>query len=415
MGSIVSSTTFQSAMTSSGTIGDAFITVGAQGSIVSGVAQAVALTVADDVLFSNAGLVSGAAALSLTGSGGNQDATISNSGTLQSFFDAAITVASTLEAVNIMNTGTIITAPFSLSTGAIQLSSTGAHRIANTGTIASRDTAIKSAGAVTLDNAGTIQGNVEFSLVLALDSQGLIQGTLIDTKATVLQAAPITNGGTIAGTVTVGAGNDSLLNSGTLGANAFLGNGSNTFTNAGGRAIGTVDVGTGNDTVRNSGTIQGDVVLGSGNKTFDNRGGTGLGTVFGGAGNDTVFWEGGSDTLDGGEGRDTMTGGGGTDSFVFSSPADSAFGTPDLITDFAVGSEIIDLSLIDADPLAGGEQAFAFIGSAAFSGNGAQVRFVQDAGTGVTLVFVRLAGIDAPDMEIEMSGLLTLTETNFIL
>ena len=70
----------------------------------------------------------------------------------------------------------------------------------------------------------------------------------------------------------------------------------------------------------------------------------------------------GNDTLVGGSGADILTGGLGADRFVFSALADSAPGTPDLVTDFVHGTDIIDLSAIDANTSSSGNQAFAFGG-----------------------------------------------------
>ena len=99
-------------------------------------------------------------------------------------------------------------------------------------------------------------------------------------------------------------------------------------------------------------------------------------TMTGGAGNDTLLGAGGNDTLIGGAGKDQMTGGSGLDSMVLSSLADSGvtFATRDVINTFAHGDKI-DLSAIDARTNVAGDQAFTFIGAAAFSGVSGQLRF----------------------------------------
>ncbi len=61
-----------------------------------------------------------------------------------------------------------------------------------------------------------------------------------------------------------------------------------------------------------------------------------------------------------------MTGGAGNDMFVF---ANGDFGgtttaTADEIVDFTSGQDTIDLSQVDANSLLGGDQAFAFVGTA---------------------------------------------------
>jgi Ca2+-binding RTX toxin-like protein len=74
----------------------------------------------------------------------------------------------------------------------------------------------------------------------------------------------------------------------------------------------------------------------------------------------------GNDRITGGQGGDTLTGGAGADTFVYTSYTDSspAF---DAITDFnSAAGDRIDLSAIDADTATAGDQAFTFIGGAAF-------------------------------------------------
>lgn len=126
---------------------------------------------------------------------------------------------------------------------------------------------------------------------------------------------------------------------------------------------------------------------GAGNDVMD--GGTGNDTLNGGDGNDTLNGGGGDDILNGGNGtdiligsvgRDTMTGGAGNDTFRFGAAIaeiGTAAATRDVITDFSRGEgDIIDLSAIDANTGAGGNQAFTFIGNAAFSAPG-QLRYAN--------------------------------------
>lgn len=110
--------------------------------------------------------------------------------------------------------------------------------------------------------------------------------------------------------------------------------------------------------------------------------------LFGFAGNDSLFGYGGNDTLDGGTGkdelfggegkdvliggtgRDAMQGDGGGDTFVFRSTSESGVkvATRDTIMDFSSSEgDVIDLSGIDANSGAKGNQAFKFIGTDEFS------------------------------------------------
>ncbi|NTT87859.1 M10 family metallopeptidase C-terminal domain-containing protein [Tabrizicola fusiformis] len=131
---------------------------------------------------------------------------------------------------------------------------------------------------------------------------------------------------------------------------------------------------------------------------------TGITNISGGKGNDTMTGSAGGDVITGGAGRDVMTGGLGADSFIFVSAADSGTGTQgDRITDFTTGSDVINLSALDADPLAAGDQAFAFIGSATFSFVAGQVRVV-DSGAGYGLLSVDIDGNGTSDFDIRVTG-----------
>jgi large repetitive protein len=119
---------------------------------------------------------------------------------------------------------------------------------------------------------------------------------------------------------------------------------------------------------------------GSGNDVID--GGSGNDQLFGGTGDDWLFGGSGNDLIVGGAGSDQLFGGAGQDVFRYTSTSESARGggNRDTIYDFnsnnGASHDIIDLSLIDANVNVGGNQAFAFIGGAAFSGNSAgQLRF----------------------------------------
>jgi Ca2+-binding RTX toxin-like protein len=97
----------------------------------------------------------------------------------------------------------------------------------------------------------------------------------------------------------------------------------------------------------------------------------------GGDGSDALYGLGGSDFLIGGAGSDTLNGGGGIDLYFYMDVADSTAADFDHITNFKAGgdSERIDLKAVDANSLAGGNQAFAFIGTnAAFSGTAGELR-----------------------------------------
>jgi Ca2+-binding RTX toxin-like protein len=82
------------------------------------------------------------------------------------------------------------------------------------------------------------------------------------------------------------------------------------------------------------------------------------------AGNDWLAGFAGDDRLIGGAGQDQMEGGAGGDTFVFTSLAETSFGAPDHIWDFVDNDgDKIDLSAIDANVNAAGDQAFIWIGN----------------------------------------------------
>lgn len=102
------------------------------------------------------------------------------------------------------------------------------------------------------------------------------------------------------------------------------------------------------------GSIYDDRIIGSGETNFL-RGGRGSDTIYGGSGDDSILGEVGNDALNGGSGKDylqggkgadIMTGGPGRDYFavnVFGLERSSFVGNPDVITDWRVGQDYIEL------------------------------------------------------------------------
>ena len=166
--------------------------------------------------------------------------------------------------------------------------------------------------------------------------------------------------------------------------------------------------GNGNDTVQSSVnfTIQGgienltltgtDHLLGTGNN--------GANVLRGNSGNNELRGLDGDDTLVGGGGSDLLYGGTGGDVFDFNALTDSKSGAQrDVIADFE-GSykrfltfDVIDVQDIDANTGVAGDQAFTWIGSAAFSGAG-QLRYADG---------ILQGSVDAdatPEFEVELAG-----------
>lgn len=137
-------------------------------------------------------------------------------------------------------------------------------------------------------------------------------------------------------------------------------------------------------------------------------------TLIGGVGNDTLYGQDGIDVVNGGAGVDFLNGGAGADRFVFAGGDSGAtIATADRIGDFAQGQgDRIDLSAIDA--VAGGaDNAFSFIGNAAFGNVAGQLRYEQISG--VTYVQGDTDGNGVADFIIRLDGLHTLTGGDFLL
>lgn len=123
-------------------------------------------------------------------------------------------------------------------------------------------------------------------------------------------------------------------------------------------------------------------------------------TLSGNADNNILSGQNGNDVLNGGGGADILTGGRGVDTFEFLALGDMGVGLGgrDVITDFkAAQADKIDLSTVDADTGTGGDQAFAYIGAAAFSAAG-QLRFENGILAGET------TGDSVADFEIQLTG-----------
>lgn len=146
--------------------------------------------------------------------------------------------------------------------------------------------------------------------------------------------------------------------------------------------------------------------------------GFGLGPIIfrGSAFNDTFvggwqqFGGDGADRLIAGPETTQMSGGGGLDRFVFRFDPGVINETP-LVTDFdQAGHEILDVSALDARPAAG-NQAFTFIGTAAFSGTAGELRYeVQD---GRTLIQMQTDRDEVIEASLYLQGEYTLLATDF--
>jgi Ca2+-binding RTX toxin-like protein len=139
----------------------------------------------------------------------------------------------------------------------------------------------------------------------------------------------------------------------------------------------------------------------------------------GAGGEDSLLGMGGADTLFGGSGDDQLFGNNGTDKLYGDADADRFYwttttetgltaATADRIMDFNAGEgDLIYLSGIDANVYAADNQAFTFIGNAAFSGTPGEVRYYHSGGntylqlqTGMEVDIegvIRIDGIHTPE------------------
>jgi Ca2+-binding RTX toxin-like protein len=155
--------------------------------------------------------------------------------------------------------------------------------------------------------------------------------------------------------------------------------------------------------------------------------------IEGGDGDDNIYGREGDDLLDGGEGVDTANYwdapafvvvdlgsgqaalGGGTDTLTgFENVGGSSFGDQligdEEITDFVSRSDVINLSAIDTDAGAPGDQAFTFIGTDAFSATAVdEVRF--SAG----VIYVDTDNDVGAEMAIALTGVASVTAADFVL
>ena len=158
----------------------------------------------------------------------------------------------------------------------------------------------------------------------------------------------------------------------------------------------------------NVGAMFGDALKGGdGNDTL--FGGGGDDVLSGDAGNDLVLGGSGDDVITGGAGADVLSGEAGADRFVYLASSDSANTARDTIEGFERG-DLIDLSAIDANSAAGGNQDFHFGATRAHAGD-IVVRY--DFGQDMTLVSLFTNADRTADMTIALTGNVPLTAADF--
>ncbi|MCC7425487.1 MAG: calcium-binding protein [Alphaproteobacteria bacterium] len=134
--------------------------------------------------------------------------------------------------------------------------------------------------------------------------------------------------------------------------------------------------------------------------------------IVGSAISNTLFGAAGNDTLLGGGASDKLYGGADADTFLYLDLADSTadFAGRDVLYDFVEGTDVIDLSALDADNSTVDNDAFTFVGSGPFTGAG-QIRF--DVGTAGVIVYANVDGDLGADFSLRLAGLTTITGAAF--
>jgi Ca2+-binding RTX toxin-like protein len=160
-------------------------------------------------------------------------------------------------------------------------------------------------------------------------------------------------------------------------------------------------------------------IFGTGNALANHMtGNSGVNILEGLGGNDTLNGGLGNDILVGGTGNDILIGGGGDDRFLIraesvftsSNPGGRSIET-DTISDYAIGQDFLDLSVIDAIAATGADDAFSIVG--AFNGNAGQMT-VTFAGA-ITTVLLDIDGDQTADYRLRINGDVTADTADWVL
>ena len=295
------------------------------------------------------------------------------------------------------------------------------------------DTFITDGGDVIVEDAGegtdTVRSSVDYFLGTNLENlllTGIAEVGVGNGVANVLTGNSDDNS-------LIGLGGNDTLNGGT-GADVLVGGkGDDIYITDGGDTI-VESLDTGTDTVRSSAshTLFGNVenliltglgaINGTGNALANTiTGNAAKNTLTGLAGNDAISGGSGNDLIIGGTGRDFLTGGSGNDVFDFNllSESGKTATTRDVIKDFAVKFDDINLATIDASTKSAGNQAFKFISTQNFHKIAGELRFSQSNASGTandkTIISGDTNGDGLADFTIELTGLKALTVGDFVL
>jgi serralysin len=118
------------------------------------------------------------------------------------------------------------------------------------------------------------------------------------------------------------------------------------------------------------------------------------------------------DTLTANQAVIHLTGNDGADTFRWAAAGDSRPGSADTIDDFLAGVDHIDLSLLDADSRSAADDAFRWIGPAAFSGAAGELRGEVIGGS--LHIFADTNGDAFADFEIVLAGQTIIASSDFV-
>lgn len=166
-----------------------------------------------------------------------------------------------------------------------------------------------------------------------------------------------------------------------------------------------------------NGSSDGEMIKGGAGAAYTINGGDGSDQIRGGSLADVISGGDGNDKIIGANGADMLTGGTGADVFRFQTLQSSGLGAnADHITDFTINLDRLGFTLIDADAVTPGDQAFNFLGTAAFTNTGVGQIHYLNAGADL-LVQVDVDGNGQADMDIVLNGLFgqALTANDFLL
>ncbi len=214
-----------------------------------------------------------------------------------------------------------------------------------------------------------------------------------------------------------GDGGNDVLTGGAGGDRLTGGEGTDTASYAGASKGVTASLA---DISRNTNDAKGDIYASieglTGSSHADGLYGNGrANTLSGGSGDDILSSGSGNDRLYGALGADDLVGGSGADTFLFRALSDSTVTVAgrDTIFDFSgSGGDRIDLSAIDADSAASGNQAFDYIGTAVFSGEAGELRSIKS--TSDTYIYGDVNGDRKVDLAIHLDDAVTLSKGYFI-